>query len=153
MEKLARPYWKNREHTITCPPFEIFEEYTALGVVDVCYLVSLLARRRAVAVVSLVLIVLGRLELRLRGPGRAGLEVSRVRSRGRPVVLLELESVLGGELGLLLQPPVILLLVLGVLARLHWRLGRTSSGASVLLGGTSWSSIASPWVSSLRENR
>ena len=123
-----------------------------------CYLVSLLARRRAVAVVSLVLIVLGRLELRLRGPGRPGLEVSRVRTclvtgRGRPVVLLELESVLRGELGLLLEPAVILLLVLGVLAGLHWRLGRTCSRTSVLLGGTSWTSIASPGVSSLRENR
>ena len=129
-----------------------------MGVADV-YLVSLLARRRAVAVVSLVLIVLGRLELRLRGPGRAGgLEVSRVRPRlmtrrGRSVVLLELESVLRGELGLLLEPAVILLLVLGVLAGLHWRLGGTSSRASVLLGGTSWTSIASPGVSSLRENR
>ena len=81
------------------------------------HLVSLLAWRRAVAGVSLVLIGLGRLELR-RGPG---LEVSRVlgalRSRRGPVVLLELQGVLRVELGLLLQPPVILLLVLSVLRR------------------------------------
>ena len=101
------------------------------------------------AVVSLVLIGLGRLELR-RG---AGLEVSRVvlgalRSRWRTVVLLELQGVLRVELGLLLQPPVILLLVLSVLGRVQWRLGRTSSTTSILLRWTSRTSIASPGISS-----
>merc|ERR1719382_1332558 len=107
------------------------------------FLVSLLAWRRAVAGVSLVLIGLGRLELR-RGPG---LEVSRVlgalRSRRGPVVLLELQGVLRVELCLLLQPAVILLLVLSVLRRIQWRLGGSST-TSILLRGTSRTSIATP---------
>ena len=99
------------------------------------------------SVVTLVLIGLGRLELR-RGPG---LEVSRMlralRSGRGPVVLLELQGVLRVELGLLLQPPVILLLVLSVLGRIQWRLGRTSS-TSILLRWASRTSIASPGISS-----
>ena len=99
--------------------------------------------------VSLVLVGLGRLELR-RSPG---LEVCRVlrslRSGGRPVVLLELQGVLRVELGLLLEPAVILLLVLGVLCRVQGGLGRSSScRTSVLLWWTSGTSVASPGVSS-----
>ena len=98
--------------------------------------------------VSLVLVGLGRLELR-RSPG---LEVCRVlralRSGGRPVVLLELQGVLRVELGLLLEPAVILLLVLGVLCRVQGGLGRSSCRTSVLLGWTSGTSVASPGVSS-----
>ena len=125
-------------------------EYTQTdgGGGGVGHLVSLLARRRSVAVVSLVLVGLGRLELR-RSPG---LEVCRVlrslRSGGRPVVLLELQGVLRVELGLLLEPAVILLLVLGVLGRVQGGLGRSSCRTSVLLGWTSGTSVASPGVSS-----
>ena len=117
------------------------------------YLVSLLAGRRAVAVVALVLIVLGRLVSR-RSPGLelGGVRTCLVAGRGRAVVLLQLESVLGVELGLLLQPAVILLLVLGVLPGVHWGLGRTSR-TSVLLWWTSWTSIVSPGVAALRVNR
>ena len=107
------------------------------------------------AVVSLVLIVLGRLVSR-RSPGLelGGVRTCLVAGRGRAVVLLQLESVLGVELGLLLQPAVILLLVLSVLSRVQWRLGRTST-TSILLRGTSRTSIATPGISSrsLRVNR
>ena len=107
--------------------------------------------------VSLVLIGLGRLELRSWSPG---LEMSRVRSlrtwRG-PIVLLELQGVLRVELGLLLQPPVILLLVLSVLCWVQWRLrwSSTTSRASILLGWSSRTSVATPGISSrsLRVNR
>ena len=121
------------------------------------YLVSLLSRRRTVPGVSLVLIGLGRLEL---GSRRPGLKVSRVRtlwSRRGPIVLLELQGVLRVELGLLLQPPVILLLVLSVLRWVQWRLrgSSTTSRTSILLGWTSWTSVATPGISSrsLRVNR
>ena len=72
-----------------------------------------------------------------------------MRTRRGSVVLLELHGVLRVELSLLLQPAVILLLVLRVLGRLHWRLGRT---LAVLRGR---STIASPRVTSrsLRANR
>ena len=72
-----------------------------------------------------------------------------MRTRRGSVVLLELHGVLRVELSLLLQPAVILLLVLRVLGRLHWRLGRT---LAVLRGSPT---IASPGVTSrsLRANR
>ena len=72
-----------------------------------------------------------------------------MRTRRGSVVLLELHGVLRVELSLLLQPAVILLLVLRVLGRLYWRLGRT---LAVLRGSPT---IASPGVTSrsLRANR
>ena len=118
---------------------KISESYTKL--LD---LVSLLGRRRAVPLVLIVLLL-----LELRGSSLE-LRVYSLLPWGRgPVVLLQLHGVLRVELGLLLQPAVILLLILGVLCRVHRGLGRTSRhGTSSVLRWASRPSVASPGVSS-----
>ena len=110
------------------------------------HLIALLRRRSISLVLIVLLLVLRR---------RTALDLCWVRPltwRRRSVVLLELHGVLRVELSLLLQPAVILLLILCVLCRVHRGLGRTSR-TSVLLGGTSWTSIVSPGVAALRVNR
>ena len=115
------------------------------------HLIALLRRRSISLVLIVLLLVLRR---------RTALDLCWVRSltwRRRSVVLLELHGVLRVELSLVLEPAVILLLVLSVLCwvqgRLRW--SSTTSRASILLGWTSRTSVATPGISSrsLRVNR